>query len=124
MSLSKEQILGAKDLVGEPIMIPEWGGEVYVGIMSGHELNRFQKWMRELEGEGVSENAATKITRLAALLVCDEDGSRLFKESDVEALLDKSAVAMRRVMEKALKVNRLTEEEASELVGESASGQS
>ena len=57
-------------------------------------------------------------------LICDENGKRLFTEDDVNDLLKKSFPAMKRVMELALKVNGLTEEEASELVGESESSQS
>ncbi len=124
MSLSKEQILGTKDLVGDPVVVPEWGGTVYVGRMSGRELDRIQKWLRDMEGEGASKNAGSKIALLAGMLICDEDGKRLFQESEVEALVEKSHSAMKRIMELALKVNGLTEEEASELVGESESGQS
>ena len=124
MILTKEAILKSDDLKGESLTIKEWGGDINVGILSGTDLDKFQKVLKELSGKGISENLPDKLARLAILVISDEKGKRLFTDADIPALMAKSFPAMQRVMEKALEVNQMTEEAAAELSGESASGQS
>ena len=122
--LSRDQILGAEDLGHEDVAVPEWGGTVRVGMLTGAERDAFEQEIVVRQGKKTVLDLNNVRARLVARCVVDGEGQRVFGESDVKALGRKSAVALNRVFEVAQRLNGLTEQDMEELAGNSANGQS
>jgi hypothetical protein len=120
MPLSKDDILAADDLTRELVHVPEWGGDVWVGTMTGRERDAF-----EADFSLRDDPAQRRDFRARLLVHClvDNEGERLFSPADVEALTAKSAAALTRVFDVATRLNRLTEKDVAELEGNFESGQ-
>lgn len=125
--LSKEAILAANDLEKELVEVPEWGGAVYVRALTGTERDAFEASLvnervvrRGRKSETTREtNLRNLRARLCALTMCDEEGNRLFGDSEVHELGKKSASALNRVFEVAQRLSGLSEGDVEELAGNS-----
>lgn len=115
--LSREAILGCDDLKREEVAVPEWGGSVFVRVMSGAERDWLDACSLDDQGEAksVHERLANYRGRLVALTTCQADGSSLFVLSDAEAIGKKAAGALDRIVEVAQRLNRMTAEEVDAL---------
>lgn len=105
--LTRDAILQKADNKIEELYIPEWEGSVFIRVMSAGERDKFE-----------ARCLSTKVNfraSLAALVVCDEEGQRLFEEKDIEALSAKSASALDRIFRSAIKLNAMTEQDVEEL---------
>lgn len=109
--LTKDAILAADDLPRETVLVPEWGGDVYVRTMSGTDRDAFESSLIARDGakEARMENVRA---RLVALTLCDKTGTRLFEDSDIAALGRKSARALDRVFAAAQRLNGIGIEQA------------
>lgn len=117
--LSRDMILGADDLQRSVVPVPEWGGEVYVRMLTGGERELFEQWaMAERDG-GRAQTPRNVRARLAALTLCDAEGRNLFTLADVEALAAKASAPLERVFDVAWRLNRLGGGEVEALLGES-----
>lgn len=112
MALSREDILSTGSVKVEKISVPEWGGDVFIRVMESAERDAFEA--ASLERKGASKMANIR-ARLAAIVLCDESGKRLFADADAPALGKKLASALDRVFEAASKLNRLSKEDVEEL---------
>lgn len=116
MALTKEQILGASDSKVQAIDVPEWGGECFIRVLPGPDLDAMVTAQARLGGE-----KSTQPSRLAAEIVgrclCDENGVRMFADSDIGALAGKSAAVLGRVATAAMELNGLTEASAEAIAG-------
>jgi len=76
MALSKAAILAADDSKKIEVEVPEWGGSVFLKVMSGTERDRF-------ESEFVDGNRNVEMVRakLVSKCLCDESGDRLYSTS-------------------------------------------
>lgn len=111
MTLTADQILAADDLGLKEVAVPEWGGSVYIRVMSVGERDEYERmWIGKKE-TGV-ENFRTQYL---ARVLCDEKGKLLFTKQQTEALAGKSGAAMGRLFDEAMKHNRMTEEDVEEL---------
>jgi len=108
--LSKDAILNAEDIKRETVPVPEWGGDVIVGTMSGAARDVFEGQM--LDKKNGKKNMRAK---LAAATLQDESGNLMFSESDIEKLGSKSAAALERIFEAALRINRIGPNDVDEL---------
>ena len=74
--LSKAEIVAALHSIPKmiPVMVLEWGGEVFVRLLS------------EAEVESLGNNTKLARSRFAVLAVCNESGERLFTDADAEML--------------------------------------
>lgn len=109
MSLTRDSILAADDLKREEVAVPEWGGSVFVRVMTGTERERF---------EGAYDGLKSKHqvrSLVAVLTVCDEAGKPLFTEADVEAVGAKSGAALDRVFEVATRLAKVTKADVDAL---------
>jgi hypothetical protein len=118
--LSADQILGADDLRGEDVEVPEWGGVVRVQGMSGASRDKFESAMLNDGMDGVSKDKALDNyrARLAALCMVDGAGKRLFRsDAEVRRLGEKSADALSRVADVATRLSGLSAGDVEELTG-------
>ncbi len=108
MPLSRDEILSASDLNVEEVDVPEWGGSVLVRTMTGAERDR-------MESEFLAERTTNVRARLAAVVLCDEAGRRLFSDQDIALLGAKSGAALDRVFAVAMHLNGMTKRDVDEL---------
>lgn len=115
--LNADAILAAEDESIDSVEVPEWGGVVYVKSMTGLQREKYLESMRQQIGQG--RNATVKVilqygsAKLAALTLCDQNGNLLFdrKPQTIEALAKKSSRALDRVVDKASKMNGLSDDD-------------
>lgn len=113
--LTKDAILSAHDTKLERVDVPEWGGAVYVRVMTGAERDTFEAECSETTRKGVKLKADNIRAKLAVRVVCDEGGKRLFADSDVVALGKKSSKALDRIWETANKLSAIREGDLEEV---------
>ncbi len=106
--LSRDEILSASDLSLEEVEVPEWGGSVLVRTMTGAERDR-------METEFLAEKTVNVRARLAAVVLCDDAGRRLFSDADIVLLGAKSGAALDRVFAVATRLNGMTKRDVDEL---------
>ena len=116
--LTRDAILAADDLTVEAVEIPEWGGVVYVRTFQGKARDNFERVCTDKRRElGQAFNNEGLRTLLAILTICDEAGNLLFTEEDAEALNAKSAAAVDRIADVAVRLNRIGPAEVEALMG-------
>ena len=116
--LNKAQILAADDLPKEVVTVPEWGGEVFVRMLTGTERDRFEA---SLQGEKGKIDLTNVRARFCSLTMVDDAGKRLFADNEVMGLGQKSAKALDRVFGASQKLNGLTDADVEELAKNSES---
>ena len=111
MALSKEQILAADDMGLKEVDVPEWGGSVFLRVMTVGERDSYENdWMIN-KSKGV-ENFRSKFLQR---VLCDEKGELLFTASEIDLLAKKSARVITRIWEAAMKHNALSDGDVEEL---------
>ncbi|MBN3852812.1 hypothetical protein G3N59_05405 [Paraburkholderia sp. Ac-20340] len=105
--LTRDQILAAQDRESEVINVQEWGGEVRVAVLSGAGREKVQAAAGKLST--VQFGAL-----LLALTLIDEAGAPLFGEDDIAALANKNVDVISRVLDVAIRVNKLTVSDVEE----------
>lgn len=111
--LTHDDILGAQDRPTEVVDVPEWGGTVTVRALSGAERDKyqsgFQTWRQNDKGilRVVAIDNTNAMARLVALSVVDAEGKRMFSDGEVTALGERSAKALERVSDVAMRLSGL-----------------
>lgn len=113
--LTRESILAAADITYEDVAVPEWGGIVRVSGLTGTERDSFELSMLEGKGRNQSVNLQNLRAKLVTFSVINEDGKRMFTESDIVALGNKSASALQRVFAVAQRLSGLDTDAVDEL---------
>lgn len=120
--LTRDQILAANDLLTERVKVPEWSANgnkedavVIVRGMTGTERNHLEASVVRGQGRDASVNIENLYARMVSICVVDENGKRLFSDSDIGALGGKSAVALARVMEVVQRLSGMTQEDVEDL---------
>jgi hypothetical protein len=114
-SLTRENILQAQDIQTEEVEVPEWGGTVLVRGLMGEERDALEASMIEGKGKNYNVNLRNLRAKLVARSVVDENGKRIFEDSDIAALGKKSATALARVYDVAQRLSGLSNEDVGEL---------
>ncbi len=122
--LTRDAILQAQDLPRELVEVPPWGGSVYVRALTGAERDAFETSIVEQRGKSTKMNLKNIRAKLVALTVVDEEGNRIFSDSDASALGKKSAAALDKVFEVAQRLSGLRPEDVEELSKNFGSDQS
>jgi hypothetical protein len=99
--LTRDAILSFNDLPRKEVEVPEWGGSVYIRVMSGAER---EEMLSLFQGEKLTAAA------LVVLCVVDVHGTRLFTAEDVEAVNGKRGDVLLRIANEAMRYNGLTAE--------------
>lgn len=114
--LNREQILSAPDRRREEILIPEWGGSVFIQEFSGADRDFYENARYEIvenpeTGEIKIHAKKTSRAQTAALVVAlsvvDESGIRIFSESDIPELLKKNPEVLEKIAKAAFAINGL-----------------
>ena len=115
--LTRDQILEADDMTTQTVAVPEWGGDVLVGTLTGRQRDKFEtEFTTASKGQRGMENIRAK---LCALSLRGDDGETIFTLKDVGELGKKSAAALDRVFTAALSLNGFTQSDVDELAGNS-----
>jgi hypothetical protein len=111
MALNKKMILEANDLKLLKVAVPEWGGDVFIRVMSVGERDAYENDWIANKNKGVEDFR----TKFLARCLCDENGDRLFSDEEIPVLAKKSAKVMSRLWQKAMDHNALTDADVEEL---------
>ncbi len=114
--LNREEILGAEDIQIWEVEVPEWGGIVLCRSLTAAQVERVQN---KFKGKGMKGVTAA----LVAMAVVDEDGKRVFHQSDLPELSNKSLSACTRVLKIIMEQNAMEEDDLEELAKNSEDGQ-
>ena len=88
----------------EKIEVPEWNLVVHIRTMSAKAHDDFDSSITDSNGNVIQDGIHAKI--LSSTL-CDESGNCLFSIKDVEKLAKKSSTVIRRLADRAIKLNRI-----------------
>lgn len=116
--LGREAILAKNDLVTEKVHVPEWGGYVFVRNLPATDRERYLESLHVTVGKGKDARREVRVieasAKLAALTICDKNGSRIFSDADVRELGTKSSAALERCTDAAAKLNGLNDDAQAE----------
>lgn len=113
--LNRNDILKANDSLKQLVKVPEWGGEIWVRGMTGAERDKLEASVVQQRGKDTNVNMTNIRAKIASMTICDENGKRLFKEEDIQALSQKSAAALQRVFVIGQKLSGLGDDDIQEL---------
>ena len=105
--LTRDAIVAIDDCEKVRVAVPEWGGDVYVRVMSGVQLSKVQ----EFKGK----NDLDTLVHILTICLCDESGKSLFKRDDVKLLEGKSGVVLVRLANLAMSINGIGDDAEEEL---------
>ena len=103
--LSRQAILECNDLPRKRLNIPEWGGDVFIRVITVEELST----MIDVHNHKTAHNENAS---LVAIALCDEQGQRLFSDEDIALLSHKNALVMGRICKEILELNHIGDTEA------------
>ena len=118
--LTREEILAmGTRLKTEVVEVPEWGGAVTVTELTSRERDAWEQSVMEmdLETEEVTSKADNARAKLILRTVIDEEGNRMFRDTDLDMLGNLSGSVMQRLFNVASKLSGLTEDDVEELAG-------
>ena len=110
VDLTADGIFAANDQNLKPVEVREWGGTVYVRVMSVGEMEAYQREFAEKK-----EKMELWRPKLLVRCICDKDGKALFTHDQVEKLGTKSVKVMSRLFDLAMKHNAVTNEDVEAL---------
>lgn len=105
--LNRDTILNAVDNQLESVEVPEWGGSVFVPVLSLDELS---------ELSNVQKKTGNTNAMMAVQVIRDEHGKRVFKDEDATVLSGKpgSGKIILRILKKFNDVNGLSPESVND----------
>ena len=111
MSL-RDQILNSNDIPKELVKVKEWGISIEVRGMTGAERTRIMDKAVDQQGGVNLQFVYPEI--VIATSFDDITGEQIFKPSDRDTLLTKSAVALDRLAQVGMKLSGFTQESSDE----------
>jgi len=111
MALTADQILAADDMGLKEVAVPEWGGSVFIRVMTVGERDEYERMWIGQRDKGI----ANFRTQYLARVLCDDTGKLLFTRDRVDALAAKSGAVCGRLFDEAMKHNKMTEADVQEL---------
>lgn len=119
---TSDAILALDDRPQELVLIPEWKGAVYVRALNGSDRDSLEAETLEPPAQGRPATVRHQDfrARLCVRAVVRRDGSRLFQDSDWPTLATRSAAALDRIAEAAVRLSRMGQQDVDRLMGESA----
>ena len=117
--LNIKQILSADDLESQTMTIPEWGGEVIIRTMTEADRSKIEASVIQQNGSNQSVNMERYKVKIVVASLVDEEGKRLFTQKNIDALRQKSARPINRIVNAAQKLNGISDDDVEELMGNS-----
>src|SRR5262245_42675456 len=120
--LSKEQILKSDDLKHEDVEVPEWGGKVRVRELTACDRERFERGVSAAGNNpvGISKQLGDLRASLVASCLRDPNtNERLFGDSDVAKLNEKSSLVISRLFTICTRLSGISQEVVDAATGES-----
>jgi hypothetical protein len=116
--LTKQAFIDRKPVV-KKVEVPEWDDFVYIKKMSAGERVQLMRNTTKIEGKDVSldqDNFMDSIVRTVQMVLCDENGVRLFNnsEEDFNILNDKDGVVLEKIFYEVMAFNGLGVESENE----------
>lgn len=125
--LTRETILGAKDMTVMDVPTPEWDGEgsfVVVKRLNARERDNWEAGGVIYDSDGKSTpNFVNMRARLCALTIVDEEGKRIFTDEDVVLLGEKSSLVITRIYDAACKLSGIGQDKEKNAVKNSEATQ-
>lgn len=120
--ITTDEILALEDLQFEDVVVPEWKGKkIRVRGLSGIERDAFEESILLVKGTGAKQTRelVMKGVRAKLLVRCltNEGGTRLFSDSQVDALGAKSGLVLDRLFAIAQRLSGLSKSDVEELAG-------
>ena len=123
--LTREDILGADDLISEIVHVPEWNnGYVKIRSLTGQERDQYQLSLIVAPGKSEEVDMRNATAKLLSLSIVNEQGRPIFGSDDILALGRKSGRALDRCYTVAKRLSAVTDEDIKELTENLAEGQS
>lgn len=118
--LTKEQIRNFNDLKRQEVQVEAWGnGTIIVREPTSKERDDYEQGLLVAKRVGKSMEVTPNFTNAKAKLVVkcaiNDDGTRMFKDSDAEWLGDKSANAIAQIVEVIERLGRMSQKDIDEL---------
>lgn len=110
---SRDAILNVSESRGPvPFFVPEWKNEVLLRQPSANDRDAWEIYCRENKDKS---NVLWR-AQLASILLCDENGQRLFTTPEqIRQLGEHSAAAIHRIWERGLELMSISDMEVTEL---------
>ena len=99
--LNRDAIRAVDDRAAVEVDVPEWGGVIGLRRLSAAEAQAFAKL-----DESQRQDA---LVRLVIMSAVDQDGRRLFDDSDASWLVEKSFASLVRIQRAAVELNGLSD---------------
>jgi hypothetical protein len=110
MTLTADQILSADDMGLKKLSVPEWGGDVYIRILTVGARDEYERmWIGKKE-TGIENFRSEYLARC----LCNEKGELLFP-GKADQIATKSGAIVSRLFDAALAHNSMTESEVVEM---------
>lgn len=113
MALTLSEILTAKDGRIEEVPVPEWGGSVFLRVMSGVERDDYDHYLRtRVDDKGRLKDVRGVRQKLLSLTLCDAEGTRMLQaDKDAADLFSKkNSEVLCRLFSDAQRLNGLADE--------------
>jgi len=122
--VSKKDILDCQDIVTETVFVKEWGGEVRIKTLTGTEKDAWESSLVDDKKRDTKSALANIRAKLCSYSLVDEAGNRMFGDTEVARLGEKSSKALDRIFDKARKLSGIGKDDVEELAKNSNGGQS
>lgn len=110
--LNRDEIVDVVDIKTEYVDVPEWGGTVAMRELTGAERDAFEAQMvKVINGRREADMSNLRAKLVAACLVNEETGDRLFDDKTINQLGNKSAAALDRLFRVAQRMNGMDGQE-------------
>ena len=102
----EKAVFGLNDITSEEVQVPEWKTSVWVRSMTLDERDAWEASIVETnKGGETKQNHKDFYSKLIVKTAVDEQGNRLFEDTDIPRLQKKSARAMGRIFKAAQRLN-------------------
>lgn len=117
--LSREDILGAKDIETIELHVPEWGGVIMLRSLTGKQKDNFEGsvLVRGKKPGEVSVNPRRLRVKLIIAHIVDKDGKPVFNDSneDIELIAGKGSYAIDRIFKKCQEISGMGDDQIEAL---------
>lgn len=110
MALTKEQILSNSKPAVKEIEIPELESTAFIRVMTGQQRDEFETMV-------TTKNTGNLRGTVAAWVLCDEGGNRLFEDRDAVELGQKDVRFLTRIFDATVELSALSQEEIKAVEG-------